>query len=235
MMPLEPVTLSFGAALLLGLSFGSGPCNIACLPYLGPVFMHSDQGIRGSWRTLLPFSLGRMTGYALLGAAAGWAGLFVEDWIARPWVRWVLGAATILVALSLLWRRRARDRACAAHATGAGGNVTVTLERQAPAAPALPGGLFLMGAGMALNPCAPLTTIIIAAATTASALAGMSLGVGFGLGAVVVPTLVFAFGVAHFSSQIREQLGDWRGGLELASIGLLVLLGIGTAGGWIVP
>ena len=84
MMPLEPVTLSFTAALLLGLSFGSGPCNIACLPYLGPVFMATDNGVRRAWRILLPFSLGRMTGYTLLGALAGWAGLLVQDWINQP-------------------------------------------------------------------------------------------------------------------------------------------------------
>jgi sulfite exporter TauE/SafE len=70
MTPLEPVVLSFGAALLLGLGYGAGPCNIACLPYLGPVFAATEGGIRGAWRTLLPFSLGRITGYALLGGLA---------------------------------------------------------------------------------------------------------------------------------------------------------------------
>ncbi len=102
MTPLEPVVLSFGAALLLGLGFGAGPCNITCLPYLGPVFTATEGGIRNSWRLLLPFSLGRMSGYALLGAAAGWAGLIAQQWIDAPWVRWLLGGGTILVALSIL-------------------------------------------------------------------------------------------------------------------------------------
>jgi sulfite exporter TauE/SafE len=233
MMPLTPVSLSFGAALLLGLSFGSGPCNIACLPYLGPVFMTTGQGVRQAWRTLLPFSLGRMTGYALLGGAAGWAGLLVEDWIARPWVRWLLGGATILVALSLLWRRCSGRSSCNRPVPSA--SVSVRLEDGSSSSPTLPGGLFLMGMGMALNPCAPLTTVILAAATTANLFAGLSLGLGFGLGAVLIPTLVFAFGVAHFGSQIRNYLSDYRIALENISIGLLVLLGIGTTLGWIVP
>ncbi len=92
-----------------------------------------------------------------------------------------------------------------------------------------------MGTGMALNPCAPLSTVILAAATTASALAGFSLGLGFGLGAVIVPTLTFSLGVAHFGSQVREHLGQWRPALENASVGLLLLLGTGTALGWITP
>ena len=229
MMPIEPVTLSFSAALLLGLSFGAGPCNIACLPYLGPVFTASGQGIRDSWRTLLPFSLGRLSGYALLGGAAGWAGVLVQDWVETPWVRWLLGGATILVALSILLRKN--KTACHSPRNRP---QEVTL-KPSPDKPLLPGGLYLMGMGMALNPCAPLTTIILAAATTASIYAGLSLGIGFGLGAVLIPTLIFTFGIAHFSEQLRQHLGQWRGALESSSIGLLILMGIATASGWITP
>ena len=92
-----------------------------------------------------------------------------------------------------------------------------------------------MGTGMAFNPCAPLTTVILASATTASALAGLSLGLGFGLGAVLLPTLIFALGVAHFGKQVREHLWQWRRTLENASVGLLLLIGTGTALGWIAP
>lgn len=92
-----------------------------------------------------------------------------------------------------------------------------------------------MGLGMALNPCAPLSTIILASATAASLTAGLSLGIGFGLGAVIIPTLIFAFGVAHFGMQIRQQIGDRRIALENLSVALLVLMGIGTATGWIAP
>ena len=233
MIPLTPVSLSFGAALLLGLSFGSGPCNIACLPYLGPVFLNADSGVRRAWRILLPFCLGRMTGYALLAGAAGWAGLLVEDWVASPWVRWLLGGATILVALSLLWRRYRGNLSCSKPVQQQSVEVQLEVPRKSP--PLLPGGLFLMGMGMALNPCAPLSTVILASATTASVVAGMSLGIGFGLGAVFIPTLIFAFGVAHFGAQIRQHLSEWRIALENTSVGLLVLMGIGTAMGWIVP
>jgi cytochrome c biogenesis protein CcdA len=236
MIPIEPVSLSFGAAMLLGLSFGAGPCNIACLPYLGPVFTTSDDGIQGAWRTLLPFSLGRISGYTLLAGGAGWAGLWVEDLVAGPWVRWLLGGATILVALSILWRRRGSG--CQSACTS---KQVVTLEnREPPDSPnighsSLPGSLYLMGLGMAFNPCAPLTTIILAAATSASLFAGASLGIGFALGAVALPTLIFAFGVAHFGQQIRLHLAHHRIALENTSIGLLVMIGCATALGWITP
>ncbi len=122
MIAVEPVSLGFSTALLLGLSFGAGPCNIACLPYLGPVFMATGGGIAGSWHILLPFSLGRITGYTVLGAVAGGAGSLAQEWLDSPWVHWVLGSATIGVALSLLVRRKRSNhrRSCglAVHRSG---------------------------------------------------------------------------------------------------------------------
>jgi uncharacterized protein len=233
MTPLEPVVLSFTAALLLGLGYGAGPCNVACLPYLGPVFAATDGGIRGAWRTLLPFSLGRLTGYALLGGLAGGVGLWVQDWLAAPWVHWMLGGATILVALSLLFRRR---NACRRDCGDAPSIPVDTITSQSRATtPLLPGSLYLMGLGMALNPCAPLTTVVLASATSASIISGASLGAGFALGAVLVPTGIFAFGVAHFGDQIRHHLSQHRSALENTSVALLVLTGTATALGWITP
>ncbi len=234
MTPLEPVTLSFGAALILGLTFGAGPCNIACLPYLGPVFLAQDGGVRNSWRTLVPFSSGRLSGYALLGAVAGWAGLLVQEWVSHPGVRWILGGATIVVAIALLLRHYRSSTSCdSKHKSCNSPEVAISDIQQST--PALPGGLFFMGMGMALNPCAPLTTVIFAAAATASALGGLSLGMGFGLGAVIIPSVIFAFGVAHMGAQIREHLENWRGALEKFSVLLLILMGTATILGWIAP
>ena len=58
-------------AMLLGLVFGMGSCTIACLPYLGPVFIAAEGGVRQSWRIILPFSLGRLGSYASLATIAG--------------------------------------------------------------------------------------------------------------------------------------------------------------------
>jgi uncharacterized protein len=236
MMPIEPVVLSFGSALLLGLGYGAGPCNIACLPYLGPVFAATDGGIRGAWRTLLPFSLGRLSGYTLLGGLAGAFGLLVEDWLAAPWVRWVLGGATLLVGLSILFRRNrsACARPCASPQVAP--PETNPAKRPAPGLEkALPGSLFLMGLGMTLNPCAPLMTVVLASATGASILTGLSLGGGFALGAVCMPTLLFAFGAAHFGNQLRQNLSRHRVALENTSVALLMMTGTATALGWITP
>ena len=256
----ESAGLTVPMAMAMGLAFGAGPCNITCLPYLGPVLVAKEPS--RPWRTVLPFSLGRLVGYALLGLVAGFLGHALQAWIKSPVVGWLLGGATVAVGLSLLWRQLLRSQwmgrwrakrqveqavvsvsmstalpilstsvsekhvgekqACSKQACGKPGVV-------------LPGGLFMMGMGMALNPCAPLGTVLLAASATGSTLAGLGLGLGFGLGAVVIPTVLFVYGVAHFGRQLREHMSRWKPGLEISASALLILLGVGTVLGWIRP
>ncbi|WP_170142218.1 sulfite exporter TauE/SafE family protein [Thioalbus denitrificans] len=239
------VSLSFGAALLLGLGFGAGPCNIACLPFLGPVFVAGGGGVRQAWRVLLPFSLGRLTGYAGVGLVAGLAGGIAQGWLESPVVRWVLGGATLLVAAGLLLRSSATGRKGHCAATGPGRKpdgqpiaVEMRLQRRAKPGPdkrLVPGGLYLMGMGMALNPCAPLSTIMLAAAAAASAVSGAWLGFGFGIGAVAMPAVIFGLGVAHLGAQLREHLASWETTLTRVSALMIAGLGTATALGWIQP
>jgi len=95
---MDSITIGFSAALLMGLAFGAGPCNITCLPYLGPVFLgQKNNDMRTSWQTIVPFSLGRLFGYTLLGTLAGAFGLSITQWIEQGLAGQVLGTATILI------------------------------------------------------------------------------------------------------------------------------------------
>jgi sulfite exporter TauE/SafE len=206
-------------ALSLGLMYGLGPCLVSCLPYLGPVFLARDFGLRRSWRVVLPLSLGRLTGYSGFGLVAGLAGHAVTEASAAPTVRLLVGSATLMVGLALVWRRPA----CPASAG------TVSSLRRFDAAaeprPLLPGGLFIMGLSMAMTPCAPLSVVLFSAAASAHAGHGVLLGLGFGMGAIVVPALVYGLGAAYLGARLREQLGAWRPRIELASAGLLIFTG----------
>jgi cytochrome c biogenesis protein CcdA len=96
----------------------------------------------------------------------------------------------------------------------------------------LPGGLFLMGIGMALSPCAPLGVVLFSASLTGSAAGGLLLGVSFGLGAIVIPALAYGIGMAYLGTQLREQLQSWRPKIERISALLLVAVGISNLAGW---
>lgn len=220
-MPLvDPALVGLPMAFALGLAYGLGPCLVSCLPYLGPVFLGRDFSLRHTWRVVAPLAAGRLLGYSTLGLVAGLAGDFVKDGTAAPTVRLVVGAAALMMGLALLWRRPA----CA---TVSG--ETVPLRRMNhPAEPRLllPGGLFLMGVGMALTPCAPLGVVLFAAAASASPIQGMAFGLIFGLGAIVVPSIVYGIGGAYFGRRLREELKNWRPALERVSAGLLIVVGI---------
>jgi len=236
MVDVEIISLTIPTALFLGLAFGAGPCNLTCLPYLGPTFVASEGTANHAWRTVIPFSAGRLTGYSSLGLAAGFLGSSLNEWFKSPVVGWILGGATILVGLSLLWKRKQKTEIEPKISVNI--QTLDSVEKKTPScvpSRSLPGGLFVMGVGMALNPCAPLATILIAASATGSAIAGLGLGLGFGVGAVIIPAFVFGIGVAHFGRQLRLHMEDWRPKMEVAASALLIVMGIVTALGWIRP
>lgn len=212
-------------ALGLGMLYGLGPCLVSCLPYLGPVFLNADEGIRHSWKILLPLSLGRLTVYSGFGAISGWWGsrfvAGVDGWV----VNLAIGLAMLLVGLALLSRRCAGTTCRKARPAGDG---KVQWRSGPPAASVqiMPFGLYLMGVGMALTPCAPLSAVLISSAATGSAWLGALLGWCFGLGAITAPSLVYGVVVAYFGQQLRVQLGTWLPRLEVFSAVLLVAVGI---------
>lgn len=228
-----PLSLSFSAVLLMGLAFGAGPCNISCLPYLGPVFLSGDG--RGNFtRKVLPFSLGRLTSYSLLGAVAGGVGYAATQWFKGGAAGILLGLVTMLIGLLLIRRSRQPKKACHAPQTGVQ-RIEPRDLLQKRRSDAMPLGLFFMGMGMALNPCIPLGTVLTVAAAGAAWQDGLWLGFGFGLGAVAIPTLIFGVAVAHFGEQIRRHLLQWRERVEQLAGGLLMMLGAMTAMGWVTP
>ncbi|TNF34647.1 MAG: sulfite exporter TauE/SafE family protein [Gammaproteobacteria bacterium] len=223
--------ITLPAVLLMGLAFGAGPCNVTCLPYLGPVFLQGE-GIRGSWRILLPFTLGRLSGYGALGLIAGLAGQLLVDWLQSSLAGWILGIAAIGVGLRLFLQNNQKPH-CYNPSTAVQ-SIHFHPRAQETTYP-MAGALYVMGLGMALNPCVPLATVLAAAATSGSTLSGLSLGLSFGMGAVMLPTLFFGVLVAHFGRELRLHLGHWKHAMERASGSLLILLGVATTAGWIQP
>jgi len=181
----------------MGLSFGVGPCNITCLPYLGPVFI--TEGRR--WQRVGLFSAGRLSGYTLLGTAAGFFGQALEQFFAAAWGTLLLGIATLLMGVAL-WRK-VRVTTCHVAAHSETQPVSFIPAQSTPHRGN--GSLFLMGLGLALNPCTPLSALLLAATATQSALTGGSLG----LGAVLVPPCCLAF---SSPTSARRRTPIWRSG-----------------------
>lgn len=223
MTPIEQTLLTLPMAMLLGLVFGMGSCTIACLPYLGPIFIASDGGVKRSWRIMLPFSLGRLTSYAALATVAGFTGQFLGKGVAGQELRWIMGAAALLLGVALLLRRSDKSRC------GHSAESPLVRDAQSRSAKTLmPGGLFLLGAGMALSPCAPLSSVLFSATVGASAWHGLWLGLSFGLGAIVIPTIFYGVGFAWFGERLRELLQNSHKHIVRLSAALLIATGTGN-------
>jgi thiol:disulfide interchange protein DsbD len=215
-------------AAALGFAYGMGPCLISCAPFLGPVFLASDGGIKKSWKIILPLSLGRLTAYSSFGLTVGMAGHYAKGAITGDSVRIVVGCAVLMMGLALLLRKS--DRVCAS--SNAQTLPLQRMDRRSGPQMLLPGGLFLMGIGMALSPCAPLGLVLFSASMSGSAAGGLLLGMSFGLGAIVIPAIVYGVGMAYLGTQLREQLQNWRPKIERVSALLLVAVGISNLARW---
>lgn len=225
-----PVDMVVGApmAAALGFAYGMGPCLISCAPFLGPVFLASDGGIKKSWQIILPLSLGRLTAYSAFGMVVGMAGHYAKGAISGDSVRLVVGCAVLMMGLALLLRKT--DKVCAPAQAQA--TPLKRMDRVDSPKMLLPGGLFLMGVGMALSPCAPLGLVLFSAGMSGSGGSGLLLGLSFGLGAIVIPALAYGIGIAYLGTRLREQLQGWRPKIEGISALLLVAVGIGNLARW---
>jgi len=208
-------------AAMLGFVYGMGPCLLCSLPFLSPVFLAYDGGIRRSWQIILPLSLGRLTAYGTFGLLVGVAGHYVAEALPPGLVRGIIGGALLLLGLALLLRKSGTCEKSQ-------GNATARPCPDAPGPPRvlLPGGLFLMGVGMALSPCTPLGVVLFSAASAGSAMGGLLLGVSFGLGAITAPALFYGVGAAYVGTRLRNELQNWGPKIERFSALLLIAVGV---------
>lgn len=226
MIPVDLV-VSAPMAAALGFAYGMGPCLLSCAPFLGPVFLASDGGIKKSWKIILPLSLGRLTAYSTFGFVVGLIGTYAKGMVISDEVRIVVGCAVLMVGLALLLRKP--EKSCGSSSQ------SVSLQRMDKrdrVRTLLPGGLFLMGVGMTLSPCAPLGVVLFSASMSGSAGGGLLLGLSFGLGAIVIPALFFGIGMAYLGTRLREQLQSWRPKIERLSALLLIVVGISNLARW---
>jgi sulfite exporter TauE/SafE len=210
---LAPSTWAFFVA---GLAGGAGHCVAMCGPIVASLGLAAQPGLgalRVSARTV-PYHLGRVTTYALLGAIMGLTGSFVN--VAGRLAGLTNAVAVIAGALMVLF------------GIGATG-LSRPLERLTWLARSLLGGgarLYPLGLALGFLPCGLSWTAFLGAAATGAPVPGLLAALAFGLG--TVPGLLAAgFLAAAFGQRARGLL--YRiGGLIIAAMGLLfVLRGLG--------
>jgi cytochrome c biogenesis protein CcdA len=189
---------------LLGVSVGLTACAVSCLPFIGTwAFARAGGGWAGA-EDLAAFLAGRLAGYAVLGGMAGMAGEALARALNGPSGHIAIGTAGVIAGLSLAWRAR-KHSVCRAAGSG------------------LPP--FAMGAALSLTPCAPLGSLLAAAALAGNAPGGAVMGLVFGLGAAVTPLMVAVPLLGLFGRGVAAKAGLERW-LRLGGAGVLVALGL---------
>ncbi len=199
------------ATLVLGLALG-GASSLHCIAMCGPL-------VGGSCRNRtdgLAYGLGRLAGYACVGALAGVVGgpLLTPDR-----ARIVQLAAATLIAAMLLLR--------AARFLGVGGRGLTQVRRKPKTtsiflrlAPHLPRRGALLGVVTALFPCGALLTGLIAAAAAGGAWQGGLLMIGFAIASSPALLLSGIFG-ARVLAWVEARRSRW---VRLAFAGVLVIV-----------
>jgi sulfite exporter TauE/SafE len=170
-------------ALMAGL-LGSGHCFGMCGGIAGSLGMLTGQGgRRTSFFAAMMFNLGRIGGYAILGAFGGWLLAGTGEMLAVPgWSRWlriVTAALILLVGLRFLFDWRSLDQI-----ERLGTGVWKRIMPLAMKASALPGSMGRLALGICWGflPCGLVYTVLLTAASTGKALNGAMVMLVFGAG-----------------------------------------------------
>jgi uncharacterized protein len=221
-----------GASAVTGLFMGFSHCLGMCGPLVASFGLsaRSDPatgagpGAARAAARQLPYHLGRVTTYGLIGAVMGATGAFVNvaGRLAGLGEIMALLAGALMVALGL----------------GAAGVTDLLRQFEASASrrlmallqPLLQGGpsrLYPLGLALGLLPCGVSWTIFLGAAASGGPVPGLLMALAFGLGTVPGLLLVGAAG-ALLGQSARGALRR-AGGLVVAGLGVLFLLrGLGV-------
>jgi sulfite exporter TauE/SafE len=217
-MAMNADALVIGSALVSGL-MGSAHCAAMCG---GIATGFAVPGTRAGWLQALQPNLGRLLGYAAMGAVAGGFGHGIVSVAAAQPVAQVLRAAVGLVLLVVALRLLDRNgrHAYLALPGRFAARLFAPLSRLAPHGSGGPRRL-VAGLLWGLLPCGLSSTVLLAAWLQASALQGGLTMLAFGIGTLPVMLPL---------SWSGARLGQWldRAGWRAAAGALVMLAGVST-------
>lgn len=209
-----------------GLAGGAGHCVAMCGPIVASLGLAAAPGtgtLAVAARTL-PYHLGRVTTYGLLGAVMGLTGSFVN--VAGRLAGASDAIAVLAGALMLLFGLGATGVSGPLDRLTAGWTARLT----GTARSLLAGGggsLYPLGLALGLLPCGLSWTALLGAAATGGPVPGLLAALAFGLG--TVPGLLAAGVLAAVFGQRARGALRRLGGLAVALLGLHFLLrGLGV-------
>ena len=215
-------SLAYTSLFLIGLSYGATACLLSCMPFLSPILLANSRSVSHAMAVVLPFSIGRVVSYILMATLASVSMLQIKSIIDNPAIAQViLGSATMIIAVVMFYRTYSDNHSsgCSSHETKSATSIA---------------GYFTMGLAISLNPCAPIMTLIAAAANSSSMSNAAFMGLSFGLGAIGATLLFYGFLISSVAREIVSQFGKHKKNIERFAAILLALVAVSVFNGWLV-
>ena len=195
---------------------------LSCMPFLSPILLANSRSVSHAMAVVLPFSIGRVVSYMLMAMLASVSMLQVKSIINNPAISQViLGSATMIIAIVMFYRTfNDKDSHCSS---------TKPAKSKTSIA-----GFFTMGLAISLNPCAPIMTLIAAAANSSSINNAAFMGLSFGLGAIGATLLFYGFFISSVARELISQFGHHKKSIERLAALLLAIVAVSVFNGWLI-
>ena len=190
-------------ALILGFTYGIGPCTISCAPLIVPLIMYSSKNRKEGVIYSIIFSLGRVLSYVLLGLITGWLGKQLNFYISKK----ILGIFFIILGIAIFFKVQGR---------------CILKSKFKITGPFMS---FATGFIFGLGPCPPLIALLGMTALSKSALIGALMGLVFGIGTILSPLIILGFFSGWFAKQKEfKQIIPYVSGAFLIIMGIMYIL-----------
>ncbi len=198
---------------IIGLSYGATACMFSCMPFLIPLLVGNSDNTKEGFLVIVPFSLGRVFSYSLLSAIAFsssfWIKKVLDD---RVIINTTLGSVTILIGIYIFYKSFKKNSSCK--------NSKFFIKDRGVF------GFFAIGALMAVNPCAPLLTLIGVTINSDTLLEAIISGLCFGMGAILFSMFIYGVVFSKIISGTIQQFKKYKQHIERAMALFLIFFGI---------
>ena len=195
---------------------------LSCMPFLSPILLANSRSVSHAMAVVLPFSIGRVVSYMLMAMLASVSMLQVKSIINNPAISQViLGSATMIIAIVMFYRTY----------TDKSSHCSSTKPTKSKTSIA---SFFTMGLAISLNPCAPIMTLIAAAANSSSISNAAFMGLSFGLGAIGATLLFYGFFISSVARELISQFGHHKKNIERLAAILLAIVAVSVFNGWLI-
>jgi thiol:disulfide interchange protein DsbD len=216
---LPEIANPYVAALAAGFLYGAVFCTSTCLPYVASYIAGINADFRRGVTVTMIFNIGRITAYALIGAAIGAFKLFMDESFRAVFQKYsslVFGIITVAIGLTLLIRNKQPSCNCIANA-----KVETCSKRLRDR---FDFRAYSLGLSRGLVLCTPLLVLLAYSVTFASPIDSVALAVLFGVGTALSPILLLG-GVTGWLLNKAPLFRKWISRLGAVA---LIILGVVT-------